>query len=281
MASQILVIEDNPPNLELMIYLLEAFGHQPLAAHTGEEGLEIIQREKLDLIICDIQLPGIDGYRIARWLKSNSTFSRIPLVAVTAFAMVGDRDRVLGAGFDGYIPKPISPETFVRDVEVFLKPSNGSTEAKPAPRSAETRLGEEPAAIEKRRRSKEHCMILAVDNSAINLSLARSILEPLGFDLVTTEDVNDALEVARKLHPDLLLSDVHMPQLDGFDFIRAAKADPELRSIPFVFISSTVLLESDRKLALALGAAKFITRPIEPLALVAEIQSCLREDNSK
>jgi two-component system cell cycle response regulator len=272
MESPILVIEDNPPNLELMIYLLEAFGHKPLAASSGEQGLEIIQREKLGLIICDIQLPGIDGYRIARWLKSHPTLRKIPLVAVTAFAMVGDRDKVLAAGFDGYISKPIAPETFVPYVEAVLKPANGSAGRSVAHSSPNTSFKEFAAIVEERPR------ILAVDNSPINLTLAKSILEPLGFEVVTTPSVKQALEMAKQLRPDLLLSDVHMPEEDGFAFIRAVKADPQLRSIPFIFISSTVLLDSDRKRAFALGASKFIVRPIEPLALAAEIQDCLSKD---
>ncbi len=118
--ARILVIEDNPTNLELISYLLKAFGHETLAATDGEKGLEVVRREMPDLIICDIQLPNMNGYEVARRLKADPALRAIPLVAVTAMAMVGDRDRVLAAGFDGYIPKPIAPETFVGQVEAFL-----------------------------------------------------------------------------------------------------------------------------------------------------------------
>ena len=77
-------------------------------------------RECPDLIVCDVQLPDIEGFEVARWLKSHPELRAIPLVAVTALAMVGDRDRVLAAGFDGYLAKPIDPETFVRQIEGFL-----------------------------------------------------------------------------------------------------------------------------------------------------------------
>src|SRR5437660_1050475 len=100
MAARILVIEDNKANLDLMTYLLQAFGHTPLTAQDGEEGLEAVRREVPDLIICDVQLPKMDGYEVARWLKSHPTLRTIPLVAVTALAMVGDRDKMLTAGFD-------------------------------------------------------------------------------------------------------------------------------------------------------------------------------------
>jgi CheY-like chemotaxis protein len=126
MSARILVIEDNLTNLDLMTYLLTAFGHVPLPAHDGEEGLYAAAHEHPDLIICDLQLPGMDGYEVARWLKGHPELHAIPLVAVTALAMVGDRDRVLAAGFDGYIAKPITPETFVEQIERFLEHGSGS-----------------------------------------------------------------------------------------------------------------------------------------------------------
>ena len=121
MGYRILIIEDNQTNLELMTYLLRAFGHTVLTAGDGVQGLELVAREQLDLIVCDIQLPRLDGYALARQLKSHPSTRALPLVAVTALAMVGDRDRVLAAGFDGYIAKPIAPRTFVSQVEAFLK----------------------------------------------------------------------------------------------------------------------------------------------------------------
>lgn len=128
MPACILVIEDNVANLDLMTYLLRAFGHTLVTAQDGEEGLQVACREEaLDLILCDVQLPHMDGYEVARWLKSHARLRTIPLVAVTALAMVGDRAKMLAAGFDGYIAKPITPETFVSEVEAFLPGARPST----------------------------------------------------------------------------------------------------------------------------------------------------------
>lgn len=121
MPGRILVIEDNPASLELMIYLLRAFKHTVFTAIDGEEGLEMARREILDVIVCDVHLPKVDGYEVASRLKKHPVLRRIPLIAVTALAMVGDRDKVLAAGFDGYIDKPITPEIFVKQVEAFMK----------------------------------------------------------------------------------------------------------------------------------------------------------------
>ena len=97
----------------LVTYLLQGFGHSTMTADDGNRGLETARRERPDLIVCDIHLPGTDGYEVVRQLKADARLSAIPVVAVTALAMVGDRATGLASGFDGYIAKPIDPEKFV------------------------------------------------------------------------------------------------------------------------------------------------------------------------
>src|SRR4051812_2065122 len=110
MSARILIIEDKQANLDLMTYLLEAFGHSVKTAMDGEEGLAALRREAPDVVVCDINLPRIDGYEVARQIRADPALRPLPLIAVTALAMVGDREKVLAAGFDGYIAKPIAPE---------------------------------------------------------------------------------------------------------------------------------------------------------------------------
>jgi two-component system cell cycle response regulator len=264
-SARILVIEDNPANLELMSYLLIAYGHNAVTAADGRQGIEAARRERPDLIVCDVQLPDIDGYEVARWLKSDPDLRTTPLVAVTALAMVGDRDRVLAAGFDGYVAKPINPETFVRQMEVYLRPGHRSDPAAHNGAAAHAPAG-----------PPQGPTILVVDNLPVNLELARSILEPSGFKVVTAGGMAEGLAVARQEPCDLILSDVCMAGGTGYDFIRAVRADPRLRTIPFVFITSTMVNEKDRTQGLALGAARFLFRPIEPGAFLNEIRGCLR-----
>ena len=120
--ARILIIEDNPANMQLMAYLLRAFGHDTFEAAEGEAGLKTAQQESPDLILCDLQMPGIDGYEVAQRLRLEPQLRATPLVAVTAYAMAGDREKVLAAGFNGYISKPINSEQFVQQVEIFLPP---------------------------------------------------------------------------------------------------------------------------------------------------------------
>ncbi len=265
MAARILLIEDNATNLELMVYLLQAFGYSPICARGGEAGLEIARRESLSLIICDIQMPTIDGFEVARQLKSDPATSKIPLIAVTALAMVGDRDRVLAAGFDGYVAKPIAPEEFVPQIERFIKEDERGVRRAPA-----TVVGRHEQAA-----SRRGLRILVVDDRATNRDLARSILQPSGFEVVLACGMHDALARARQALPDLILSDVCMAEESGYDFIKLVKEDLELKDIPFIFITSTMVDEADRERGLALGADRFLFRPTEPLVLLAEIRACL------
>src|SRR5687768_2765781 len=99
MTARILIIEDNPTNMELMRYLLEAFGHTVLAASDGHIGCAMAREEMPDLIICDIHLPKLDGFGVVSVLKQDSCTHLLPVIAVTAQAMVGDRDKLLKAGF--------------------------------------------------------------------------------------------------------------------------------------------------------------------------------------
>jgi two-component system cell cycle response regulator len=105
----------------------------------------------------------------------------------------------------------------------------------------------------------------------------RSLFESYGYIVLTANNVARGLELAHQVEPDLIISDVHMPGKDGFEFIRHAKADPRLRDIPFAFFSSTVWPTSDSQQALELGAVRFIQRPIEPHHLLREVEACLNQ----
>lgn len=123
MNANILVIEDNVQNRYLVTFLLEKRGHRITSAETGRLGIDLAGQILPDLILLDIQLPGMDGYAVARALKAEPTLRAIPIVAVTSYAMVGDKEQALAAGCDGYIEKPINPDTFAAEVEAFLGPT--------------------------------------------------------------------------------------------------------------------------------------------------------------
>ncbi len=117
----VLIIEDNEQNLYLMRFLLEKNGFTVTDARDGPEGIRSACAHTPDLILLDIQLPLMDGYAVAKELRSQTLLAKIPIIAVTSYAMAGDRERALGAGATDYIEKPINPETFVRQISAHLR----------------------------------------------------------------------------------------------------------------------------------------------------------------
>ena len=120
MTTKILLIEDNQQNRYLTKFLLEHRGYEVLVAESGPDGIELATAVRPALVLLDIQLPGMDGHTVARQFKTDPQLCAIPIVAVTSYAMVGDREKCFAAGAVGYIEKPIDPASFVDEVERFL-----------------------------------------------------------------------------------------------------------------------------------------------------------------
>jgi CheY-like chemotaxis protein len=120
MEKTILIIEDNEQNLYLVTFILEKNGYRVLQARSGDEGVRLAESSEPDLILLDIQLPVMDGYSVARALRKKPALVKTPIIAVTSFAMPGDREQALAAGCTGYIEKPIDPDTFITQVNTHL-----------------------------------------------------------------------------------------------------------------------------------------------------------------
>jgi CheY-like chemotaxis protein len=120
MNDHLLIIEDNPQNLYMMRFLLEKNGFTIIGAPDGRQGVAEALRRRPRAILLDIQLPEMDGYAVAEALKGHPELAEVPIIAVTSYAMVGDRERILAAGATGYIEKPINPETFADEIRRYL-----------------------------------------------------------------------------------------------------------------------------------------------------------------
>lgn len=268
--ARILVVEDNPINLELMSYLLHAWGHEVLTAGDGDAGLAAARSQSPDLVVCDIQMPGLDGYTLARMLKADPATARLPLVAVTAYAMVGDQEQAIQAGFDAHFPKPIEPAAFMAALAPFLSAAGSPRQSAPDPR--------EPAAEPEQigaelRAPAPGITVLLVDDTEANLDFKRSLLEPAGYTALAAGSGQEALQVLRQRRVDLIVSDAVMASGSGFDLLAAVRATPALRDIPFVFLTGTARDSDSRRRGLEMGANDYLLRPIEPLALLAAIRA--------
>lgn len=128
MKPKILIIEDDYQSLYMLTFLLESGGYEVIQSNNGADGIAMAKDHNPNAIILDIQLPGMDGYEIAKVLRKNSELKNILIVVVTSFAMMGDKTKALEAGGSGYIEKPIDPDTFISLMESFISAQNGVTE---------------------------------------------------------------------------------------------------------------------------------------------------------
>lgn len=253
---RVLAVDDNRTNLDLVLYLLRALGYEAHGCSSAPDALAELQVGDYDFALVDILMPDLDGFEFARRLRADERLQKLPLIAVTALAMVGDRERILGAGFDGYIPKPIDPERFGSQVQEYY------------------------AAAQRRRIGSGELtgpLILVVDDVEVNRQVIRGALAPFGYRLSEASSGNDAYEKIRTEKPSLILCDIHMPAGDGFSLVERVKQDEVLRGIPFIFISSTAWQTRERRRAMELGAEKFILRPIDPQKLLDEVRAAVKD----
>ncbi|MCF8878805.1 response regulator [Hyphobacterium sp. SN044] len=121
MSKKVLIVEDNELNMKLFHDLLEAHGYEVAGTRDGLKALEMAREHRPDLILMDIQLPEVSGLEVTKWIKEDDELSEIPVVAVTAFAMKGDEDRIRAGGCEAYLSKPITVSTFIETVQKFLR----------------------------------------------------------------------------------------------------------------------------------------------------------------
>jgi len=250
-SARILIIEDNATNMELMVYLLRAFGYEPLSAADGEAGVAAARRELPDLIICDVHLPKLDGYGVVAALKADPALRHIPTLAVTALAMAGDREKLLEAGFDGYIGKPVEPDTFVTQIESFL-----SGDVSPPAKS-------------------DTATILIVDDHVLNREFLMTLLGYGGHRLLEAANGAEGLTMVRAEKPDLVISDILMPNMDGYEFVTRLHSDPQTADVPVIFYTATYREREAMAVAQSCGVRWVLPKPSDPEVILRTVHEAL------
>lgn len=270
--ARVLVIEDNAINLELMCAMLQAWQHEVLLATDGAAGLALARRERPDLILCDLQMPGMDGHAVAQALCADPLLRRIPRLAVTALARNADRDAALASGFDGVFTKPIDPARFMAGLQTFL---SGPCPA-PAALPAQGLATAAPPIPPELRAPRSPCLLLTVDDGPSNLLYKRDLLEPAGYTVLTADSVVGALDLLMQHPVDLVVSDVVMAAGGGFELLRRLRAEAAWRDLPFVFLTSSARDPASHARGLAGGAQAYLLRPLEAHTLLATLRCVLQ-----
>ena len=223
--ARILIIEDNPANIELMSFLLSAYGHAPLSAADGPRGVAAARSERPDLIACDVNLPGMDGFAVLAELKGDPALAGVPILAVTALAMTGDREKVLAAGFDGYISKPIEPESFVAELEAFLTTAPASAPpAAAVPAVAPSVTATVAAAAPAAAPEAGGRTLLLVDDDRFMLGVLNDMLIGQPYRVLSACSGEEALDVLSHEPVEVILCDQAMPGMRGTEVLAEAAA---------------------------------------------------------
>ena len=263
--ARILVVEDSPDIRVLIRMLLEAAGHEVTTAPDGRAGVEAVRAERPDLVLMDLSLPVLSGWEATKEIKEDPDIASIPIVAVTAHAMHGDRERALAAGCDGFIPKPIDEETFVSLVRSYLR--------RPVHEEPAVSEPSRPSAPSSSPRTADPGRILVVDDHAEVAELIRHDLESEGHEVVVARSPDQVGEIwAGDRQFDLAIVDVMLGPDSGYDLT----ADLVSRANEYLPVLLVTAGEIDREKGFAAGADDFIAKPLDATELVARARSLIR-----
>jgi PAS domain S-box-containing protein len=250
-AHTIMVVDDNAATRRMVRAALSPRGYVVVEAADGKSARELVVSERPSIVLQDLMLPDADGFKLVGELRALAC-EQIAIIAFSGFVSKLDEARMSDVGFDDMIAKPIAPSRLVPMIEAHL----------PAPAAADERFG-------------HGRRLLVVDDDPLQLKLAAFRLGRLGFEVETAPDGAKALESIKSRRPDLVVSDVMMPELDGFGLAMALRQDPGLKTLPLVLVTSSYVDPSDRELARRAGANELVLRTPELAELVELLRKTL------
>ena len=259
--EKVLIIEDNELNMKLVRSLLQLGKYRVFEADNAEKGLQLMRANRPDLVLMDIQLPGMNGLKATQIIKKDNDLKHTPVVALTSYAMQGDEKKAVSAGCAGYITKPIDTRSFLDQIQKFIKHDAQETKAPNSDRPAS--------------QNSTCAKVLIVDDEPKNIKLLSAQMPPSEFNIISAHGGIEAMQKINDQHPDLILLDIMMPDMDGYEVTRRVKANPATKEIPIILI--TALDSKDDKVkGLEAGAEEFLTKPVNMAELRTRINSMLR-----
>jgi CheY-like chemotaxis protein len=264
---RILYVEDNDDNVFMLTRRLTKRGYEILVAADGESGIDVAVAEQPDLILMDLGLPGIDGWETTRSLKADAATRPIPVIALSAHAMEADRDAALAAGCDDFDTKPVDLDRLLGKIQACL---DRVAEPEIAP-VVTTHAGDQVAEVE------DGPTLLVVDDSEDNrYTLIRRLRRQGHGRILEAENGRLALDVLRAEPVDLVLLDMMMPEMNGYEVLTEMREDMELRELPVIMISALDDLDNVIR-CLELGAEDYLPKPFDPTVLNARVTASLEK----
>lgn len=267
---KILVIEDNRMNMKLVRSLLQLKKFEVIEAEDGEKGIKLAEESLPNLILMDIQLPGIDGLTATSIIKKNPDLKHIPIIALTSHAMRGDDLKAHEAGCEGYITKPIDTRHFLDNIIRYLQVNENLGDKRAD--QIESMIGSDE---EKKSDSQSRYTILIVDDELRNIKLMAAILSTEPYEILQAQSGEQALTMISTNKIDLILLDVMMPGINGFEVTQLVKTNQATKHIPIILVTALDGRENKQK-AMDVGADEFLTKPVNRVEVITRTKSILQ-----
>jgi CheY-like chemotaxis protein len=268
-GRRVLLVEDNEINRDLASELLADLRVVVAIAIDGREGVDRVAEETFDLVLMDIQMPVMDGLTATKLIRADERFRDLPILALTAHAMRGDRERSLDAGMNDHLTKPISP-TMLQDALTRWMPAQALNLAEPAiiPASLSKPGPESQAVPGYRPPELAGRKVLVVEDNEINRDLATELLGDLGIEVAIAVNGREGVDQVAQQEFDLVLMDIQMPVMDGLTATKLIRAEKRFRSLPIIAMTAHAMM-GDRERSLDAGMNDHLTKPINPNTLMA------------
>ncbi len=278
MAACILIVEDNPANMDLMVYLLGAYGYRTLSAWNGEQGVALARSERPDLVLCDLQLPKLDGHGVLRQLKADPATRAIPVLAASAQPAEDGGAALLAAGFDGWLAKTFEPEELMPALEAWLPAPLRPGQPPPTDGGAAPAAGQDaspgPAARDDASPGAgPGARVLLLDAAPTSRGLLATILAQLGYTLTVAASAGQAEACAGQPF-DLVLCDCDSDDVAALQDFPAAALRRYAR-LPLIVLRPAMDVGVAWVPCGRLYPARLLAHPIEPRQLADEIATCL------
>jgi CheY-like chemotaxis protein/two-component sensor histidine kinase len=269
--SCILIIDDNAMNLDIIKDLLEHAGMYVLTAENALSGIQLMKEKQPDLVLLDLLMPHMDGFEAAQIIKADPEIQTIPLIAFTALATSEDREKALQVGCKDIILKPINTETFISTIQSHL----GNIEFNELKLNSNF-VKTEPIKVKSflPPQQRPHT-ILIIDDNPMNVDILKDATTAIGQTTLRAFSGLEALRLLEKEKPDLILLDIMMPEMNGYEVMDLLKKQPDTANIPVIIISALDRTE-DRVQGLLSGSQDYITKPFELTEVQARVSAALR-----
>ena len=271
----ILVVDDDKLNVKLLSAMLPEDRYDKTVAFGGAEALEIINKNKPDLVLLDVMMPDVDGFEVTEQVKNNSDTCDIPIVLITAIDGIENKIKGLEYGADEFINKPINAQELLARVESLIKLKKYQDQLKSAgekrPSNPGQRYKKKPD-----RKLTDLPKILIVDDDEKDIKLLKSFLHEASYKLMIANTGEDAISRATGEEIDIIFLDLLLPGLDGFKVCKILKESEITKNIQIVVVTNLMDLESKLK-GIHLGADDFLVKPVNRYELQLRTKSLVKK----